>query len=151
MNLHLPSLLVILFLLASCGGETKTTITAGNGPTGTQPMDHADDAHGEQKPLGSLTIGTHTFAVIQSGAIEAGKEGYLDLEFPSGKSLPGIVRAWVGVESGMGSMKGKLGKEGDRTLHGHVLVPKPIPEGSKIWIEIEEGSTTARGSIAWKP
>ena len=41
-------------------------------------------------------------------------------------------------------------KETDRVLHNHVLAPKPIPEGSKIWIEIEEGTNVQRGSIAWK-
>jgi hypothetical protein len=143
----LPTLLCLPLIFVACGGEPKSTTPTGGTPA-QKPM---DNGHGEEKPLGDLTIGAHTFAVIQSGTIEAGKEGNLDLVFPVGKPVPGTVRAWIGVESGQGSMKAKLGKEGDRAVHGHVMVPKPIPDGSKIWIEIEENGATARGSIAWKP
>ena len=146
-NLLLP-LLTASLLFAACGGEPAKNPTT---PTAAGPKAGAMDDHGERKPLGDLTIGTHTFALIQYGAIEAGKEASFDLEFPAGKALPGTVRAWVGVESGQGSMKARLAKEGDRTVHGHVQVPKPIPEGSKVWIEIEEGGAPARGSTGWKP
>jgi len=47
------------------------------------------------------------------------------------------VRAWIGVESGQGSMKGRLTKETERIVHGHIEVPDPIPASSKCWIEIE--------------
>lgn len=106
--------------------------------------------HGEEHPLGNLTIGAHTFELVQDGPIEAGHEGAIDLRFPAGKTLPGTVRAWVGIESAQGSMKAKLGKEGEHALHGHVEVPKPLPAGSRIWVEIEENGQTQRGSAAWK-
>lgn len=149
MNL-LPSLLCLSLCLTftACGADPVKTPSTSGGTGTTTPH---DDEHGERKPLGNLTIGAHTFAVIQSGTIEAGQQGNLDLEFPAGKPVPGTVRAWVGIESGVGSMKAKLGPEGDRGVHGHLAVPKPIPAGSMIWIEIEDGATTARGSIAWKP
>ena len=134
-------------LLPACGGDAPaTTDRPGTPAAGTAPM--ADD-HGEPHPLGSMTIGAHTFTVVQSGDVEAGHDMPLDLEFPQGAALPTTVRAWIGVESGKGSRKTRLDKEGDRVLHQHVDAPDPIPEGSKIWIEIEADGKTQSSSIDW--
>jgi hypothetical protein len=105
--------------------------------------------HGTPHPLGTVTIGAHTFAVTQEGEVVADHEAAFDLEFPAGKELPGTVRAWIGIESGQGSRKGLLAKETERIVHGHVEVPKVIPEGSKVWIEIEANGATTRGSLMW--
>lgn len=142
----LCSLVLLPFLFVACGDKHPP---AGPGTTTDGMTD--DHGHGEAKPLGQLTVGAHTFQATQLGTVEAGKEGMFDLEFPAGKPVPGIVRAWIGIESGTGSMKAKLGKEGERGMHGHVAVPKPIPDGAKLWIEIEENGASQRGSIAWKP
>jgi len=141
-----PLLLVLSTTLAFAACSKPAPEKPGTPATPQQPMVHDDH---ETHPVGDLTIGAHTFTV-KATAVEAGKEVPLDLEFPAGKPLPGTVRAWIGVETGTGSMKAKLGKEGDRTLHNHLLAPKPIPEGSKIWVEIEDGTNVQRGSIAWK-
>ena len=143
-------LLLTLSLFAACTKEAPANPAGGNTPAKTPADGPKMGDHGEEKPLGSLTIGAHTFELIQAGAITAGKEGSVDLVFPAGKPVPGTVRAWVGVESGEGSLKSKLGKEGDRAVHGHFEVPKPIPAGSKIWIEIEENGQSLRASAAWK-
>jgi hypothetical protein len=140
------SLGIVLLLTACMREPTSTPPAGGNPPPATPTMGE----HGEEHPLGTLTIGAHTFELIQAGKIVAGDEGAIDLRFAAGKPLPGTVRAWVGVESAQGSMKAKLGKEGDRAIHGHIEVPKPLPAGSKIWIEIEENGQTQRGSAAWK-
>ncbi|MBL8727028.1 MAG: hypothetical protein JNM25_01265 [Planctomycetes bacterium] len=145
-KLLLPSL-SLLALFAACGNDGKTpTSTPGPGAPAAPMNDH-----GTPHPLGELTLGAHTFQVIQAGDVVAGKEAAIDLEFPAGKPLPGTVRAWIGLESGQGSMKGRLGKETERIVHGHIEVPKVIPDGSKVWIEIEANGTTLRGSLAWHP
>ena len=110
------AMLTSALLFAACTKETVTSTP--NAPAGGAA--HTDGAHGAEQQLGSLTIGAHTFDVVQAGAVAAGKEAYFDLVFPAGKPVPSTVRAWLGVESGEGSMKSKLGKEGDRALHGHV-------------------------------
>ncbi|HEX5052791.1 MAG TPA: hypothetical protein VFZ65_13525 [Planctomycetota bacterium] len=143
----LPTLCTTL-LFAACGGDATKGATDPKAPKPAAPS--AGDTHGEEQSLGALTIGTHTFAVIQEGSVVAGKEAHLDLVFAAGIPLPGTVRAWAGVESSQGSMKAKLGKENETTLHGHIEVPKPIPEGSKFWIEIEENGATKKDSVAWK-
>jgi hypothetical protein len=140
------SALCATLLFAACGNE------AGKTPSDPKvvPVVVASDGHGEAKPLGNLTIGKHTFEVIQKGNVEAGHEAAFDLKFPPGQTPLGTVRAWIGVESGEGSMKGKLTKEDATTVHGHVDVPKVIPAGSKVWIEIEEDGVTKKGSLASK-
>ena len=141
----LPTTISLLVLLAACGHDGPAP-TAAPGPSApAAPM----EAHGTPHPLGELTLGAHTFQVIQEGPVTAGKEAALDLEFPVGKPLPGTVRAWIGVESGQGSMKGRLTKETERIVHGHIEVPDPMPAGSKCWIEIEENGATVRGSVAF--
>jgi hypothetical protein len=142
-KLLLPTLSLLL-LTAACGNDAPKATAPGP----TAPAAPMDD-HGTPHPLGNLTIGGHTFEVIQEGEVQAGHEAALDLKFPAGKALPGTVRAWIGVESGQGSMKGRLTKETERIVHGHIEVPKPIPEGSKVWIEIEENGEKLRGSLAW--
>lgn len=142
----LPLLFLCLSPLAACGGS-DTKSGAPQQPAPSAPMDHG---HGEEKPLGSLTIGAHTFQLLQLGDVAAGKEAVFELALAKDKPVPALVRGWVGVESGEGSMKARFGKEGDHGLHAHLEVPKALPAGSKLWIEIEENGKTERGSSAWK-
>jgi hypothetical protein len=143
---HLPLLFACLLPFGAC---TKKTDVLVPGPANPAPVDHG---HGTAHDLGSMTIGAHTFQLVQEGAVEPGNETALTLTFAKDKPLPGTVRAWIGVESGEGSKKEKVGKDSDAPngLHGHVDAPKPIPAGSKIWIEIEENGKTERQSVAWK-
>ncbi|MBL9075920.1 MAG: hypothetical protein JNL08_00370 [Planctomycetes bacterium] len=143
-RLLLPTL--CLSLLAACGGDAPAQPA---GPTGGQAPAAADHGHGTPHPLGDLTIGAHTFRVVQEGDLHAGAEAVFTLEFPTGKPRPEIVRVWVGVESGQGSMKARMMKEGNRELHNHVEVPNTLPEGSKVWVEIEENGQKARAAIDW--
>lgn len=147
MKLPLALVLPLVWLLTACGQSGTPTTQPGGSSAAT--VGKSDD-HGEKKPLGPLTIGAHTFEVIQYGDVKPDHEASFDLEFPAGKPVPETVRAWIGIESARGSMKAKLGKEGDRGKHGHVDAPATIPANSKVWFEIEENGQTARGSIAWK-
>lgn len=143
--MKLPIVLLSCLLLAACGDKAPDKATPPTAAGG-----HTDDGHGARKPLGTLTVGAHTFEVVQFGNVAAGKEAVIQIEFAAGKAMPATARAWIGVESGEGSVKAKLEKEGDRALHAHVEVPKTVPAGSKAWVEIEEGGKTQRGSIAHK-
>jgi hypothetical protein len=147
-HLTLPLLLVALVPFASCSKHEDPKTPPANTSGNAAPVD--DHGHGTPKPLGSMTIGAHTFEVVQLGDVKAGEETFVDLKFAAGKPLPGTARAWIGVQSGEGSRKAKLGKDKDTTLHGHVDVPSPLPAGSALWIEIEEGGKTEAKSIATK-
>ena len=146
------TMLVIALGLVACGGggdhkdhdhkDDASHKDHDHGKDGHKDHDHAKDAkdghgegHGKRHELGKADIGGFSVTVAALGEIEAGHEGVLDVEVSGG--VPSTVRAWVGVESGQGSLKAKLDKEGD-DYHGHVEVPATLPAGSAVWIELED-------------
>jgi hypothetical protein len=103
--------------------------------------DHKDDhGHGPTTELGSQSAGGMTITAAREGGITAGGEASFDITVTGGGDKPAAVRAWVGAQDGKGSIKGKAEAEGDG-WHAHAEVPKPLPAGSKLWVEVE----TARG------
>lgn len=149
MNTPLTLLSLALVVLLPACGRTETTHVAPPKANGAANAP-AEDDHGAPIALGKLTVGAHTFDVVQRGAVEAGKEGVIELHFPADKPVASGVRAWFGIASGEGSMKGKFGKEGDHGLHAHLEVPKTLPAGSQVWIEIEADGKVERGALNWK-
>jgi major membrane immunogen (membrane-anchored lipoprotein) len=127
-------LILALTTFTACGGGDGANGT----PTpGTEPENNEDDHHGERHEVGEAKIGDSTVTVAFFGEIKAGAEAVLDIEVEGGEV--DALRAWVGDESGTGSLKSKLdGKDGD--YHGHIDTPDPIAEGSAIWVEIEDAS-----------
>jgi hypothetical protein len=147
MKLKLCIGLFAAVVFAACRHEESHLQTAGDGHD--HPAGHAGEEHehGGTAALGEVKVGTYTVKVA-AGAIEAGKEAEIDLTFADGVALPSTVRGWIGIESGVGSMKTKFGKEGAAGMHAHLEVPKPLPAGGMLWLEIEGASGTSRGSIA---
>jgi len=146
MKTKLIPVLVASFLFAACGKEAHVhTPGDGHGKEAGHTDDHAAGGHGSMVSLGSIQPGGVAVEVSQEGNVEAGKEVGVDLSFAKGKAVPGTVRAWVGVESAAGSLKAKL--DGG---HGHLEVPKPLPEGSKFWFEADGAAGTSKVSIAFR-
>ena len=145
-----PTTLLSFALVAalSACGRTETTQVAP--PKAEGAAGKAGDEHGAPIALGKLTIGAHTFDVVQLGKMEAGKEGVVELHFAADKPVPATVRAWLGDEAGEGARKQRFGKEGDHGLHAHIDVRKDLTAQHKLWVEIEENGATARGSVAWQ-
>ncbi len=151
------ALVAALFCVA-CNKEENHVHAPGDGhdhPAGAG-KEHGAEAghehpHGDRTPLGDVTVGGHTISVFQLVAIEPGKEADFDLDFAAGKPMPATVRGWIGLESAQGSMKVRFEKETASRMHGHPVVPKPIPEGSAVWIEIETAAGTSIASMAFRP
>lgn len=137
----LASLAFFLCALMACS-QNPTPPKPGPGPA-TKPDDHGH-AHVDPVSLGVLELGGHRVRVSRSSELVPGAELDLDLAFEGTSALPGAVRAWIGTEAATGSRKALLEREGVRGMHGHVEVPKPIPDGARIWVDIE-GS--GRGSL----
>lgn len=103
--------------------------------------DHKDGhGHGPKTELGSQSAGGMTITAAREGGVEAGKEATFDISVTGGAGKPAAVRVWVGTQDGKGSIRSKAEAEGDG-WHAHAEVPKPIPAGSKLWVEVE----TAKG------
>lgn len=147
-------------VLAAC--EKKTATRPGAKPpatisTGTKHdgHDHADgdkhDEHGPVVELGSVAVGSFQVKASRDGGITAGREAPVDLWVTSGAGAKvGAVRAWIGTQDANGSTKAKMDLEKDN-YHNHVEVPKPLPTGSMLWIEIEDDKgVKALGSVDLK-
>ncbi|MGE3173513.1 MAG: hypothetical protein AB7O97_12890 [Planctomycetota bacterium] len=150
MKLLLPLTASLLF--AACGHDHDHD----HGPDGhTHPApagggdggDGHTHAHGPRVPLGEVTVGGRTIAVSRLAEIQPGHEADFDLDFQKGP-LPAAVRGWIGVESGQGSRKVRFEPETETRMHGHPEVPDPMPEGSKLWLELEGEDGTERASVA---
>ncbi len=146
MKTKLLPVLVASFFIAACGKEAHVhTPGDSHGKEAGHTDDHDDGGQGSMVSLGSIQLGGVAVEVKQEGTVEAGKEVGVDLSFAKGAAVPGTVRAWVGVESAAGSLKAKLSG-----THGHLEVPKPLPDGSKFWFEVEGATGITKASIAFR-
>lgn len=104
---------------------------------GEHKDDHKDDhGHGVAVDLGEQAANGMTVKVSRAGELKAGAEATVDVAITGGSAKVSAVRAWIGTQDGKGSLKAKCDREG-QGWHSHVEVPSPLPEGSKMWIEIE--------------
>lgn len=93
----------------------------------------------KRQDLGTKEVGGYSVKVEQESAVKAGEEAAFVVSVTKGAGKPKAVRAWLGVGSAEGSVKAKGVPEGDE-LHCHVEVPKPLPEKSQFWVEVETAS-----------
>ena len=100
----------------------------------------------EKHKLGRKPIGEYTVSVIVIGEVEAGGHVDFDIKLIDAKTDPSALRVWIGTEDATGSTKA-VGKKGKTTYAGEVNVPKPIPAGAKLWVELDTPEGTKRN--AW--
>jgi hypothetical protein len=105
---------------------------------------------GPKVDLGTMKIGGFDVQVTRLGELKAGEEAVFIIKPTGGTGEPKAVRAWVGVETGQGSIKTKAEEEKEGEWHAHHAVSKPMPAKSKLWIEVEAGSTKSKGSYDLK-
>lgn len=146
----------LIGLLGACENKPSTPPPAANsGASAPKPApaakhddhdghDHAagdkHDDHGPTTELGSVAIGPFSVKASRDGGVTAGGEVPVDLWITpgaGGSAKVSAVRAWIGAQDGKGSLKAKMDLEKDN-YHSHVEAPKPMPAGSKLWIEIED-------------
>lgn len=131
-------MLFLLPVLAACGARNPVSAMPGGTTSGQA-----------KETVGEVTIGGHTFRIVQEGPVIEGKEAsFLFESSATDRPLP-TARAWIGVQSGEGSQKASLSKVGGGTLNGRVGVPERIPEGAQLWLEVEVGDATVLNSFPW--
>ncbi len=109
-----------------------------------EKADHKHD-HEKAVAVGEATLNGVAFTVSLIGDVHPGEEVEIKLT-PKGELPAGVVRGWIGIESGKGSVKGKSHKEeGDLCVHAEV--PKPIPADAKVWVEIDVDGNKSKVSL----
>ncbi|QOJ01126.1 MAG: hypothetical protein HRU70_11735 [Phycisphaeraceae bacterium] len=147
----------VLSLLAAAASQTgcekkPEPVKAGGPaatPTGTDTHGHSagmDHGHGPTTALGEQTAGGFTVKASRDGGISPGGDAPIDVWVTGGSAKVAAVRFWIGTQDAKGSLKAKAELEKDN-WHTHAEVPSPLPEGSKLWVEVESdsGETTLVG------
>ena len=101
---------------------------------------------GEKHKLGRQTIGDYTVSVILVGEVEPGEHVDFDIKLIDAKADPKALRVWIGAADASGSTKAD-GTKGKTTYTGEVDVPKPLPEGARLWVELETDAGVKSGSF----
>ncbi len=154
---HFFSFLLMTFAMVAfvaCGNDKHDDHDHGDGDHKHEHGDHDHDGHdhddhdhedgedhehGERVVLGEAMTGKLSIVAAVLGHIEAGKEAVFEYAIKGGDIH--AVRTWVGDKSAKGAMKAKLGME-KGNYHGHIEVAEKLPEGSKVWLEIESEDGT---------
>lgn len=108
-----------------------------------------DHHHEAGRSLGQVKIGEYEIEAMQQSKVEAGKESIFEIKIVKGAPEPKAIRAWIGIESARGSVKAKSHKHGDE-ISVHCEVPDPIPDGTKLWVELETDAGKTKGSFDYK-
>ncbi len=148
-----------LFSFLGCGGDSAQSHDNGEAHSQDDGHNHGDEAQGhgedsgadehqhsgETHELSSVTAAGTTLDVTFTGNVEPGSEVHVELEL-SGGPVPGSVRLWIGLESGVGSLKAKADDHGGH-YDAHVEVPIELAANAKLWIQVESssGQAEARG------
>lgn len=138
------------FLNATLGAAAALLLAANPTLLAADAHGHAH-AHGAMTAVGPVTLGAIVAQVESEGSPTAGKEWHVEVGLPTGTAAPKALRIWVGIENGRGSEKAKAEAEADHpgSYAAHVDVPAPLPEGSKLWIALENSAgETTKGSLA---
>lgn len=155
----LASLLCVA--VASIGCERKPGSTKPPaGGTNAAPKDnqdahdHRDDGkprHGGSHGGEVVELGTSAIGELSARAsrdkeeIKPGGEVPIDVWLTSADGKPATVtavRLWIGSEDAKGSVKAKAeieNPEQPHHWHAHVEAPNPLPDDSKLWVEVQEG------------
>jgi hypothetical protein len=158
-------LLLSAMALAAFVGCTKEKSSGTTGGTRTTADDHDHEhdgdhehdehVHGPLVALGTTTVGGWTVTVsADEEELASSSELLLELITSGGTDKIKAVRAWVGSEDGAGALKAlaemKSPTDPDH-WHTHVEVPRPLPDGAKLWVELElETAGKVSGSVELK-
>lgn len=100
---------------------------------------HDDHGHGPTQKLGQIVIGDVSLDLDISGALTPGGEVHVEISSEPATATFTALRVWIGSQNGRGSEKALAAPAADHAGHwsAHVAVPKPLPEGSKMWVQAQ--------------
>jgi predicted small secreted protein len=103
---------------------------------------------GGSRLLGTTQMGSYSVKVTQDSDYKPGGKTKYMIKPSGGQGEPTAVRAWVGNESGEGSLKAKAGYDAaDGDYDAFVEVPANPSPDAKLWVEIEAGGKKEKASF----
>lgn len=139
--LSLMSLVAAAAPLGGCEKKSEPAKPATEAPVASKPVEAAapqgdGHSHGATTELGEQPAGGYTVKASRDGEVTPGKDAPIDAWVSGGTAKVSAVRFWIGTEDAKGSVKAKAELERDN-WHTHAEIPNPLPEGSRLWVEIE--------------
>jgi hypothetical protein len=128
------ALTLTVALIAGCDKKPAATPQPTPVPAAS-PAPVGKEGHGATTALGEKTAGVYNIKASRDGDITPGKDVPIDV-WITGTGKIAAVRFWIGSQDAKGSIKAKAELETDN-WHTHAEVPSPLPEGSKLWVEVE--------------
>ncbi|MGE3509940.1 MAG: hypothetical protein AB7N65_13765, partial [Vicinamibacterales bacterium] len=144
------------------GGTAKPPAASPEKPAADEPAGETTPGDGaghggEIIELGTTKIGDLTVrASRDKGEIKDGGDAPIDVWVTTADGKPATVTAvrfWIGTEDAKGSVKAKADIENPQQpnhWHTHAEAPRPIPDGAKLWVEVEAAGSKAVGSFDLK-
>lgn len=144
------------------GGAVKSPAGGADKPAPARPEGDAKISGGAGHGSGIIELGTTTIGDLtvrasrDKGEIKASGDAPIDVWLTTADGKPAAVTAvrfWIGIEDAKGSVKAKADIEDPAQpnhWHTHAEVPNPLPEGAKLWVEIETGAGKTVGAFDLK-
>jgi hypothetical protein len=114
----------------------------------------AEKAEGSStgRSLGTQQIGGYSVTVTQQSDFKPGGKTKFFVKPEGGQAQPTAVRAWYGIESSEGSLKGKAGFDAaDGDYDATVEIPATPAADAKLWVEIEAAGAKNQAGFTVKP
>ena len=110
--------------------------------------DEKGEGGGTGRSLGTQKIGIYSVTVTQQSDFKPGGKTKFFIKPEGAQSEPTAVRAWYGVESAEGSLKGKAGFDAaDGDYDAVVEIPATPAAEAKLWVEIEAAGAKAQAAF----
>lgn len=128
-----------MFRFSHLAFAASILLTSGSLAAADDGHNHDDHGHGPKQSLGLATVGDVQFDLAYAGALTPGSEVHLEMSAKPESASFTTIRVWIGLENGRGSEKARAEAEAGHAGHwsAHVAVPKPLPEGSRLWIQTQ--------------
>lgn len=141
----LALMLGLAAFITGCGNENAAPAPEAEDPTASSDASHGhegghdDDGHhgGPSHVIGNEQVGPYTVEVTQIGDhVDAGEPVTFEIVITGDADDPEAVRAWVGNEQAIGSVKGRA-VDRDEFWDADLQSPDQMPEDSRFWVEIQ--------------
>jgi hypothetical protein len=132
--------LALVSMISGCGDAGSASKTQKPGTPAPAAKAEAEHGHGVTVDLGQQQVNGFSVRASRDGAIAGASDAPIDVWITGGSGRVTAVRFWIGTQDARGSVKAKAAIERDN-WHTHAELPKPLPEGSRLWVEFDaEGS-----------
>jgi|GEM_PF-3128820 len=142
------SVFVLTATLTACGGSEDHHEDDSHRHSENESIDSTQNVHENENPtLGPVSIAGRSISITLFGAVTPGTTIHADIK-TTGEPIDAL-RAWIGNESGEGSLKAKAIGNGP-TYHIDLEVSANMDDSTAVWFEVQHGEEKSTTSAPLK-